>query len=293
MADVPENVKTRLQKLFALASDPNANEHMAAIASAKVQELLAVYNLQMAELSVSEGDTATGDAAREKLFCKIDPEQPWQVELLRAIASNNFCLGFKDHNRETLFHLVGRQINVRTTLHVFGYLVGTIERVNPCTDKRTKAHVSWKRGCADRLRNRLYDQRVASQNASKAAPQSRGDGSSLVLADVYSTEDDLNWDLSNGYEVGTTARNRMEREARLAAEREARKNAPVEPEQAKTAAERAREEAEMRRWRREYDRQQRKASAKVDWAAYNMGHEAGGSISLNKQVDADKRAAIA
>lgn len=148
----------------------------------------------------------------------------------------------------------------------------------------------------------------------------------VMLSDVIQTEIDLNEDFIQGLAPGTTARVRAEFEAKraaAAAERKAKFDAaiaagylyevaqyisygydperavelatPVEqaPKKPETDAQRrkrqAREEAESRRY---WERQSRRGD-KIDRGGYQAGNEAGADISLNRQVDEDRKRRLA
>jgi hypothetical protein len=233
MTQIPNNLIARIQKLIALADAAAGNEIEAAAASAKVQSLLAQYNLEMSQV-IADDETAevNVDAARERDILDLTGLSDWQRKLLFSIADNNFCLCYADWDKEGSYNLIGRSVNVATVRHLYDYLSSTITRLNPFTDRRTRAHNSWKDGCSDRLIDRLTIQRREAEAASRAerrtdTNQPRGNGSDLVLSDVHSSEADLNRDFRFGYAPGTTARERVATEARWAAEREARRNAPV------------------------------------------------------------------
>src|SRR5271166_443754 len=272
MTEITDGLKAKIRKLLALAEDGRGNEHEAAAASAKVQELLAEYNLDMA--CVTETQDTDPDAIREQAG-DIEVVIDWQGELFAAIARNNFCMrhctewGGKNVRR---YVLIGRRINVRTTIDVYSYLMSAMARLTPYPDKRTRAHRSWNEGCAARLATRLFDARCQAEAASRTArgERPRGNGSDLVLSDVYSTEGDLNRDFHLGLEPGTSAR-----------EREARRNAPPVVTAPETEADRKAREKMWAKW----DRAQAKIAAKQDRDAYAMGANAGSQISLNRQID--------
>ena len=213
MPEIPNSLKSRIAKLVALARADRGNEHEAASASAKVQALLAEYNLEMSQVLADDGPVDP-DAERTKVDGVLVTETQWQRKLIDAIADCNFCMRIgqwdTDADRRT-YTFIGRKVNVSVTLSIYSYLTATIDRLNPFSDRRTKAHRFWKEGCADRLAERLYQQKWESEAQSRKDAAPRGDGSSLVLSDVYSSEDDLNSDLYYGYEPGTTPRWARER----------------------------------------------------------------------------------
>lgn len=309
---IPESVKTRIQKLLALANDARGNENEAASAGAKVQALLAQYNLEMSQVQETQTDAETPDTDREKAENVAETTQAWQVDLMARIAKNNFCLHYSerewigDKPRDTRrHHLIGRSINVMATRQVYDYLMATMERLNPFVDKRTIARRSWFEGCASRLETRLYEERRKSEAESRQATQEapRGNGSDIVLADVYSTESDLNRDLRWGYVPGTTARERRESEAKWAAESEQREaryateRAAREAQQAReTDAQRRRREAkeahEYEQSRKRWARNDAKEAKRINRDAYAMGNNAGNQIGLNVQIGKEKQGSL-
>jgi hypothetical protein len=298
-SEIPNSVKSRITKLMALASN-NDNENEAASASAKVQALLAEYNLEMSQIVETDESLIDPDAAREKHGDVVTTTTDWERRLFGAIAENNFCMGLRDWKNEeaVIFTLIGRKMNVSATLSVYGYLTSAIGRLNPFQDKRTKSHRSWQEGCADRLRGRLTEQRWAMERASREEREAkagsdvtRGNGSDVVLSDVYSSEADLNRDFVRGVPPGTSAREDIAREARYAAEREAERANPrpvYDPYAGMTAAQKrkaeAKSDADYKRSQKRWDRERKAEEARRDPNAYAMGGNAGAQISLNRQV---------
>jgi hypothetical protein len=179
--------------------------------------------------------------------------------------------------------LIGRAANLTVATEMYKYLVETMHRISPY-GRRGKSAISWHAGCAARLVIRLDTQRRESEAASRSAPTDRGNGYSLILTDVYSSEEDLNYDFKWGYPAGHTAARRRAREARWAAEAAERATRPATPAKPLTAAqERAQAEQNARYWRKQ-ERARARADAKVDWDAYAKGNEAGRTIGLDKQV---------
>jgi hypothetical protein len=225
----------------------------------------------------------------------------WQVNLMGSIARGQFCYAYTtyDATLDVRRHgLIGRRMNVAATIRVYEYLVGAVTRLNPYTDgRKKKSRLSWFDGCSERLCERLYRQRADAEAASRAArgDTPRGNGSDLVLADVFSSESDLNMDMRNGLEPGETARRR---EAYRAGEAERRERWAREEREAQAARaaetpaqQRARERAN-KRWEREYQSRQRQEAKKRDPNAYAMGTNAAAFIGLDVQVGTEKRAAI-
>ena len=319
--DKLETVAAKIKKLLALGKSPN--EHEAAAAIAKAQELCATYNLNMAQVEASgKAPQTTEDTGqkRTKTAMKSKAMYKWQQRLAHYVADVNFCMHFIQESGEwrggryvkTPTHVfIGREASVVTAQLMYEYLCQAIERLVPIAnnaERLSRSAMSWKEGCADRLCERLLNQKadtIRRQEESVRAAQASG-GTGLVLASQYAaSEDDLNRDFLYGYEPGTIARQRAESDARWAALREARANAvqaPVEPqpvltpkEQAAQERQRAKDEERQRkehqRWQeRENARQERenarqeRENARKDWAAYHAGARAGSNIGLDAQV---------
>lgn len=296
--EIPDSVRARIGKLLALSRDSRGNEHETQMAAAKVQEMLAAFNLEMSQFTEGDDAPVDPDAVRHMhngvLTLKGDM---WEEILFRAIADANFCLRFvtewgENDTRE--WSLVGRRINITTTMNVYDYLTRAVDRLCPYTDSRNeKAIASWKLGCAERLAQRVRDQRYEAEVKSRQdqqakTPLERGNGSDLILSDVYSSEDDLNLDFKRGMPMGTTARERLAREAEWDAGEDVRRWAhlyvPVVEEKAETPGQKRKRQADERRRQREWDRESRKEAAKRDPKAYARGQETGERISLNRQV---------
>lgn len=296
---IPESVVTKIRKLLALANDARGNENETSVAAEMAQKLLTEYNLDMAQLG--EGATDTGDAAREKLNEEIAVVYPWQASLIEALSKNNFCLTWTERvfakptwgsdiaRWRKRQRMIGKRVNLIVTIETYKYLVAAMERLCPYEDKRSRSNRSWYQGCADHLVNRLNIQRwvaeAESRKKNNEAP--RGDGSSLVLADVYSSEEDLNNDLRFGYAPGTTAARRAKWIAdskRMMASRSPTPEPKPLTEKEKEAQRKADE-----RWQRSYDRRQQREEAKIDRRAYYRGSDDGAQIGLDKQVNEEKK----
>lgn len=311
----------RIRKLMALAAN-NTNEHEAALAAAKVQELLADYNLTMAALDAS-GQASEG---RKKDTVIGKAMYAWQRDLMAAIARANFCYhavvdrrvphAYKDKMITSKSHmLVGRESNVASAMVMFEYLLEVIAKnvpIGSAAENLSRSAVSWREGCAYRLVQRLDEKKADMERASRearakaqhpaSAAQQGGTANALVLADVYSSEHDLNADFRYGREPGTTARKRAERvalagagadvqysdawwdaQARLEAEKEAARRAALTPKQREAEdAKKAREAA------REQARRENAYNAhwsKRDVGAFRAGMHKGGEINLDQQID--------
>jgi len=304
MSTTTETLLNRIQKLLALTSSPN--EHEAQAAALKVQELLATYGLEMAEVQAHQAKTDTTSpiaAPRVKEGLRSSAMYSYQQDLMRSIARNNFCYYMlterakedpraKGGRRWVKTHtLIGSHLNVTVATLLYEYLTETMDRLLPYQgmEKRGKSALLWLAGCSDRLQERLTEQRDA-QDAK--AEQAKGDGRSLVtLADVRTTEDDLNVDFQYGWEPGTTAAHRAKWAAEQAekAERNTEWSATLDNQKKETDAQRRKreqkEERQEQRWRDQYRRQWEKRYNKTRSAEYRSGAKTANDIGLDKQVD--------
>lgn len=316
-----DNIIRRIQKLLELSNNPNENE--ASAAAAKVTELLAQYNLDLAVIrqTAVAGGTVVAEEKREKTKVNRSAMYAWQRELWAAIAESNFCWHWvvdewtgkydRSFNRTYVKRhvILGSESNAKAATILGEYLCDTIERLLPYpnTERLSRSAISWRTGCAETLKQRINTQtaelkeRKAAEGASSTA---------LTLRDVFQKEYEANYDAQYG--EGAYARKlandaewdaaRAEREASYAqaeAEEEALRVKALADE---TPAQRERrlkreekeEEAQRKRNRRAsnaYWNKQDRENAKIDRSAYRQGIEAGVSISLSKQVDSKGAAA--
>lgn len=318
----------KIEKLLALAGN-NPNEAEAAAAAAKVQELLAQYNLDMASLGDAPTDKSRADDRLKGGLYK------WQRKLWRSVAELNFCMywstveldmtrkaAFKDQwgerkmGRRVFKHRVlGRKVNVISTQMMAEYLEQAIERLvrdrlgQDHTQFFTRWAASYREGVASRLQEKLYRRRQEMQDEEdkktrEAATRSRHLGaapsSSTGLAAYTQSEHDANIDAVYG--EGTSARwaadrHQAEEKSRIAREERAKWEL-AHPEEA--AAQKAEQEAEWRAYRKKQARNDRRRTGSGhrerknnrDDAGYYAGYEDGASIGLDPQMNEQRRARL-
>ena len=175
---------------------------------------------------------------------------------------------------------------------------------------------------------KAQEQKVREQQAAARHPGAApGTAVAILLRDVVQDERDFNEDLRLGLEPGTTRREReeckareeqrvRERDAKMAsllaqgigkevawymangysredAESFANPRLSDKPARPQTKREQEREEAANRRfWEREARRQARE-ERRLDRTAYRKGEAAGDTVSLNRQIDEQKRGRLA
>ncbi len=110
-----------------------------------------------------------------------------------------------------LHEIIGRVENVQATTLMYDYLLGVMRNLNPYKGEDRGNAQLWLQGCTETLCLRLTEQRTGRQAKDDDKAQAPG----LVrLADLYGNEEDLNNDFRMGHEPGTTAKKRLEREAK-------------------------------------------------------------------------------
>lgn len=319
---------SRIAKLLAMANHQNSNEHEAANAARLVQELLQQHGLTLAEIEAAGG--RADDGGREKRTIKRSSMYAWQTNLMHKIAETNFCLHriHQERSEEPPYRmarrhmLIGRKINVEASHLVYDYLVTTMKRLvseagyAPGRHSEKDYH-AWLDGCTARLCQRLQGkfeeaQRADEERKAKMAAECGG-GRSLVLADVYGSERDLNNDMLNGYPPGTTAARRREAEERQQRQQEAHDRFVDEgvpdleawyraygygAEQAHAMATEPDKPASSRNRRSErgrgssWTRSDQRAYDRAQSTAYRQGSAAGDEIGLDPQVRRDRRGSI-
>lgn len=333
--EINPNLIRKLQKMLKLAKDARTSEGDANAALNIAQELMREHNLTMAQVEGAGGQAEGRSKEENKLKSLM---YPWRRDLLEVCAKVNFCY-VQFTERQTKggewikdgYILIGRKSNTVSTINMFDYLVQTIERLvieevgNHPGQRQSRYAFSFRVGMKERLSERLQDRhqqamdeqaRKAREANAQARHPSATPGTALVvvLQDYARTEADLNNDMLNGYEAGTTAKRRLEREARWAKEAQEEKAREAEliasgvsaalahymargmsrekaeelcrPE---TAAERKKRERADERYWRSRDNAKRREEARYDKAGLRAGYHRGADVGLDGQIDRSKK----
>lgn len=330
--EVSERVIERIKKLLALAGN-NPNEAEAQAAAAKAQEMLEQHNLDIATI----GRTAAGRPRKDQK--QKGGLYGWQRKLWESVAKLNFCSywsikGLKAGS--TYEHrILGSHANVVSTELMADYLQKSIERLAQEWAKErgyksvfVREAIAYREGMAARISMRLEQMRAekieeAKRKAREEAARSQHPGAApsstaLTLVDVITNEEDLNNDYINGWEEGTTARMRAEREAKTAAwyaeqaekqriHEEKMQNDPAYKEEYNRK--KMLEDEANAKWYAEYQRKQAKAEARranakpryraltaeeqrAEMREFREGYADGGKVGLDTQIDRSKKEAI-
>lgn len=252
----------------------------------------------------------------------------WQRTVWQGVSKLNMCVYFsirglakgeKYENR-----LVGRPENVIMATVMGEYLQQTIERMaaewakeRGYNSRFVREAVIYREGMAAQIDNRLWYLRHEREEAARKAKEEAKNqptpetGTALTLVDVLGSEQDLNEDYLNGWEPGTTAQHRRDREASMnkwRAEQAILQATPLarmdrDPvyraeHEALAIAERKADEARQKKYNRSsrsnrsYSARETAESRRRQHSAFSEGYEAAESISLNRQVDKAKQERI-
>lgn len=218
--------------------------------------------------------------------------------------------------------LVGRQVNVIATKNMASYLFGTIERLcreragTDATHVKSSWMVAYREGVADRVSEKVARRRrdILDEEEEKRVEAERRASRSgvslsreLTIAGLKDQEEAGNYDFIHG--AGAWDK-RKEREAQWSRDwdkrREERARAQAAVEQAlaawaaanpkEAAAQAAKERAKERRREkrsgqggRRWRFRQTKEEMRRDSDGYHAGYEAGRDVSIDPQVDRDRR----
>lgn len=257
--DQQKRVLPRIEALLRLAdkgrdSDDPATANEAASAAAKAQELLVAYNLSADLLGQGSED---GVREEQKL---TGGYREFERDLWRAVAQLNFCLYFSSGEHQVtaykrtrpdgsvkyvererkyrhLHRLVGRKVNVISTVNMARYLEDAIERLvderiglDSANQRWHRHNIAFREGAASVITNKLYERRrqlVAEEEQKRRDAEERAQqegavntGTALTIATHEQQEKDANNDFARGWEPGTTAQKRAEWQAEMAARAE-------------------------------------------------------------------------
>lgn len=317
MENIDAKIIDRIKKLLALANN-NPNENEAAVAMAKATELLEAYNLDMASVGGTT-DHARNDKKRKGGLYS------WQRNLWRAVAELNFCHYFslKGLARGSQYEhrLIGSHANVIATEMMATYLQDTVEKLAQKWAKESgygsvfvREAIAYREGMTNRLAERLAARReeLVSKARQEAEERKRNQaraevvtGNELTILDVISSEADFNNDYLNGWEMGTTARNRAKREAESAAWRakyeadQAARKKWEEENPVAAAREREKAAAEYEEWLNSLPKAKRRRQTKepqiryrkatpeeerMSLGSYRAGRARGNDVGIDTQV---------
>jgi len=132
--EVPDNVVAKIQKLLALSH--SSNEHEAALAAAKAQDLMFRYELATADVNGVEVDVQPVGKSGTVIINEGHRGVNWKMDLMGAIVNTSFCKWIvnwhtpRPNFTRTTATIIGRPGDIDVVTYTFNYLVGELERLS-------------------------------------------------------------------------------------------------------------------------------------------------------------------
>lgn len=156
-----------IKKCLALTGSPN--EHEAARAMEKAQDLLEKYNLEMDD--VKDTPEVDSNGMIQKRYTILGRFK-WRQALVHYVARRNFCKSIGHGRWHDYVDIAGRRVNVEATIEMVSWLLPQIERLAKQATRAYKIERDeetgriirknayrgaflW--GCITRINNRLYE----------------------------------------------------------------------------------------------------------------------------------------
>ena len=148
----------KIQKLLTLSRDEAATEHEAALAAAKVHQLLADYNLSLAEVEAQRVET---DQAIRVEGWKMGRLLPWERLLWFGTCKLYFCCSTLSVGRS---FIIGRSHNVIVAKEMLAYLIQTVQRLRKAHYGKGRRYLdSFAYGCAQSINEKIQELITARQ----------------------------------------------------------------------------------------------------------------------------------
>lgn len=291
---VDAKVIERIKKLLALAGN-NPNEHEAASAAARAQELMQEHDLSMESVS-TKVDARTAGIGRTDRTTLRERGKPggWKVDIFRAVGDTSDCWVYivGDVGRAQTGYLIGRKTDTELARYIFEFLVREIERLQQAFGATRwdelreyarfhgitthdaerdfssmgkhplRAKDSWVRGAVESVVRSLYDAKRERTTSDRA--------NALVVHKEAGIKDW--WAQQNGYADWEDYRAKTSTPSTVVASKP-----PTKREMAKWEAARRRADRKEQTERNRLDR-------RTDWDALNQGLRDGKRIRVNPGV---------
>jgi len=166
----------KIQKMLELGRRGGSESEMET-AMRMVHELLAKYNLTIADVKAPQEEAAVQDeTSRSGQRIEV-----WQQSIWQSISSLYFCFHYIDRGSPHLQHvLIGRPSNVVVAKDMIAYIIATGKRL-AVSYPTVKARNSFKKGFAFRIAERAG----AELQRAKANKLTDASGTALILAPIY------------------------------------------------------------------------------------------------------------
>lgn len=302
----------RIKKLLAMTESRGATEAEAAVAAAKIQEMLEEHGLEMAQIDLEggAGERRTQGRAGAAGFRR----ERWSETLMRAVAESCFVepIVLRDGPKVMGFALVGRESAVVSAEVLYDYLSGVVVRLASQCDGSWSA---FRFGCAERLASRLeqrHRERLDEQRRQATVRAATGETAGalvIVLEDYAQRERDLNNDYRRGVAPGTTKGERDESERKFREEKRRISELQAQgkswdvawwmvaydmSEEQAIAQEERLSKVSVQEPPKSHKKQRQRYYVDFDERRrqhpdYRRGSRAADDVSLDQQIDADKR----
>lgn len=304
MEQINERIVEKLQKVLALTNSPMEGEAQAA--AHKLEELLTLYNLNIADLEMR------GKAKSDVLEDNHDLGKAaftWKLNLAEGIAKYYYCHPMVNRNAKTV-KFVGRKDNVESLKMLYGWLIDQIRRISGDERKlyaqRTGEHIDPLRwqvnfgvGAVSRLKEMLKEKTERNNQSVMALVVHHETEISDFLEKQYGyrtdgkrTEQQKKWDKERE-EYEQKKRELKEKDLKAYYDKYPWEKPLTEKEQEKLAKEQAkRDRAWEKRWERGRNRRKYKTYTQEELRKMEQGensrkagYEAGSRLNLEPFVE--------
>jgi ribosomal protein L29 len=153
----------------------SANQHEAALAAAKAQDIMTRYNLSLDDMEYSDKpkqepiqDFGHTDPLHE--VCQVDTR--WTLSLSYCIARMNSCRTYF-HTKASgscMVKIIGRASDVQTVRYIFAWLEREVRRITKqeCQGHTRKYQVDFRTGVVDTIIRKLKEQQATTFKAAQA-----------------------------------------------------------------------------------------------------------------------------
>lgn len=168
-----DGIVSKVRKLLALSQ--SSNEHEAALAAARAQDLLFRYNLEM---STVEGIEHKQPYDRHQLDLGTGKALEWKRDLIWCLCRYNFCKAVSWSGTKAM-SIIGQRHNYEAVIGLYEYLTSafarmverafTEYRLAGGTDHHMSYKTSWLAGAVLGVNAQLREQRKANESESAAS----------------------------------------------------------------------------------------------------------------------------
>jgi hypothetical protein len=177
----------RVRALRAKAEDPSVTEAEAAAFTAKVAQMMAEHGLEEAQLTVEE------QSGVEHETTVMDWDSPARKLVAVEVCRLYMVRLILPSRRGQPWALIGRKHNILMARDMTDYLIGTVKRLSKRWKKENFGSgadmIDFRRGCFERLAERLRELHEAQARAARPAYAANGNPSNLPA--LYESENRL------------------------------------------------------------------------------------------------------